>query len=214
LAECPSCRTVFDRQPKFCENCGYQFASDPKANASPPSPPQSASRKLFVGLLLVVVAFFVVKEVLNIVDSAGSLGKAMSDNFGGTRPAPISSMAPTPARPKSPIQTEPSEPLELVNETWDIKYGHAILDGLVRNTSSEPLKNVMAVVSFYDAHENFITSSHALIEYNPILSGQASPFKVIATEYPASHSARIEFKELMGGTIPYRRAERKRGNKR
>jgi len=33
LAQCPSCQTVFEGQPKFCGNCGHQFASDAKANA-------------------------------------------------------------------------------------------------------------------------------------------------------------------------------------
>jgi hypothetical protein len=171
---------------------------------------------VFVGLFLVVVAFFVVKEVSSIFDSAGSLGTAVSDNFGGTRSAPTSSMAPTPARPTSPIQTEPipEEPLELVKKTLHIEYGYAVLDGLVRNTSSQPLKNVMAVVSFYDADGGFITSSEALIDYNPVLPGQASPFKVMKTENPAMDTARVEFKELMGGTIPFRNAESKKGKRK
>ena len=29
MIECPSCRAAFDRQPKFCENCGYGFAASP-----------------------------------------------------------------------------------------------------------------------------------------------------------------------------------------
>ena len=37
LIECPSCRMLFDRLPKFCENCGYQFATNPKANIAPPN---------------------------------------------------------------------------------------------------------------------------------------------------------------------------------
>ena len=65
------------------------------------------------------------------------------------------------------------------------------------------LRNVVAVVSFYDARGNFITSDDALIDYNPILPGQASPFSVMATENPAMRTARVEFKELMGGTIPH-----------
>jgi len=35
MPECPSCRTIHERRPNFCENCGYQFASDPKADVGP-----------------------------------------------------------------------------------------------------------------------------------------------------------------------------------
>jgi hypothetical protein len=32
MTECPSCRVVSEALPRFCSYCGYQFASDPKAN--------------------------------------------------------------------------------------------------------------------------------------------------------------------------------------
>ena len=48
--------------------------------------------------------------------------------------------------------------------------------------------------------------SGPLIEYNPILSGQTSPFEVMARHNPAMHNARLEFKTLMGGTIEWRDA--------
>src|SRR6202043_2506568 len=58
-------------------------------------------------------------------------------------------------------------PLELVNYTWHIEYGYAILEGRVKNISSEHLKNVYALASFYDASGGFITSSNTLIDFNP-----------------------------------------------
>ena len=55
----------------------------------------------------------------------------------------------------------------------------------------------------------FITSDDALIDYNPILPGQTSPFKAMATENPAMRKASIDFKELMGGSIEWRDRDRK-----
>jgi len=59
------------------------------------------------------------------------------------------------------------------------------------------------VATFYDANGGFITTSDALIDYNPILPGQTSPFKVMKTENPAMKKASVEFKYLMGApSIP------------
>jgi hypothetical protein len=104
--------------------------------------------------------------------------------------------------------------LELVKYVWHIEYGYAILEGQVTNISSQPLKNVAAVASFYDSNGGFITSSDTLIDYNPVLPGQTSPFKAMATENPTMKKAGVAFKELMGGTIPFRNAESKRSTKK
>jgi hypothetical protein len=98
--------------------------------------------------------------------------------------------------------------LELVKFSWHTEYGHAILEGQVRNISAHSLRNVEAVATFHTKDGEFITSADALIDYNPILPGQASPFKVYATENPAMNKANVEFKELISGTIAFRRAER------
>ena len=41
-----------------------------------------------------------------------------------------------------------------------------------------------------------------LIEYNPVLSEQTSPFEVITTDNPAIARYQISFKFLLGNTIP------------
>ncbi|MFH1538566.1 MAG: tetratricopeptide repeat protein [bacterium] len=92
--------------------------------------------------------------------------------------------------------------LELISRRWHVEYGHVFYEGQVRNISYKSLENVEAVVTFYDKDGNFITSSSALIEYKPLLVNQTSPFKVIETWNPAMKTASVEFKFLMGGTIP------------
>ncbi|MEP7173436.1 MAG: hypothetical protein ABI705_08110 [Aestuariivirga sp.] len=91
--------------------------------------------------------------------------------------------------------------LELIKWSWQREYDYAIVEGVVRNISGQPLKNVEAVVSFQTKSGEFITADTALVDYNPILRGQASPFKVIARWNPAMARANIEFKYLFGGTL-------------
>lgn len=93
--------------------------------------------------------------------------------------------------------------LELIKWSWGQSYSHAIAEGQVKNLTGESLKNIQAVVTFKDKNGGFITSSDALIEYNPILPNQASPFKVYATWNPAMQVASIEFKQMFGGTVPH-----------
>lgn len=112
---------------------------------------------------------------------------------------------------KEAAPATPHEPdLLLIGYTFEIDHGYAILEGQVKNVSDHALKNVEAVGTFYDSGGNFITSSDALIAYNPILPGQTSPFKVMETENPAMKKAGVEFKALMGGTIPFKQAVKKK----
>lgn len=94
--------------------------------------------------------------------------------------------------------------LELITWSWSRTGGGSYVEakGQVKNISGQNLQNVEAVASFFDGNGNFITSSDALIDYNPILAGQVSPFHILETYNPAMKKARIEFKYLMGGTIP------------
>jgi len=91
--------------------------------------------------------------------------------------------------------------LELLNTNWSMGHGYATYEGQVKNISSLKLKNIRAVVTFYDKNGNMITSSSALIEYNPILPNQSSPFKVLKTYNPAMQKAGVEFSYLGGGTL-------------
>jgi tetratricopeptide (TPR) repeat protein len=94
--------------------------------------------------------------------------------------------------------------LELITWSWSTTAGGSYVEarGQVKNISGRSLRNVEAVVSFYDRNGNFITCSSALIEFNPILAGQTSLFTVMETYNPAMKKASVQFKFLMGGTIP------------
>ncbi len=76
------------------------------------------------------------------------------------------------------------------------------VEGLVKNVSQISLNGVVAVVIVYGEGHQFITSDNAMIDYQPVLPGQISPFKIIGTWNPAMRTASLQFKEFSGGTIP------------
>jgi uncharacterized protein YgiM (DUF1202 family) len=94
-----------------------------------------------------------------------------------------------------------SAPLRLESWSWSHGHGYATAEGQVTNVSERSLKNVTAVVTFKARDGTFITSDDALIDYNPLLPGQTSPWKVLTPYNPAMKKAYVEFKTLFGGTI-------------
>lgn len=91
--------------------------------------------------------------------------------------------------------------LVIVSWHWSESSAFAIAEGEVLNVSNESLRNVEAVVTFRAVDGTFITSDSALIEYNPILPGQTSPFSVMATWNPQMKKASLRFKELLGTAL-------------
>ncbi|MDP2950428.1 MAG: hypothetical protein Q8P22_12935 [Chloroflexota bacterium] len=72
----------------------------------------------------------------------------------------------------------------------------------MKNVGTTSINNVEAVVSYYTESDTFVTSDSALIEYDPLLPGQTSPFKVLTRDNPAISKGRVTFKQLFGATIP------------
>lgn len=102
-------------------------------------------------------------------------------------------------------QPEPDQPniqLELISKSYERAWGYLTVTGQVKNTGDIALDNVVAAVSYYDSSGNYVKSDDALIAYNPILTGQTSPFEVITSDNPAITSYRVGFKFLLGGSIP------------
>jgi hypothetical protein len=91
---------------------------------------------------------------------------------------------------------------------WGEQHGYAIVEGEVTNISQSSIQNVQAVVRFYTSSDQFITSDTSLLEFNPILPGQTSPFKVYAQWNPEMRTARISFSQLFGQTISYMTEEK------
>lgn len=90
------------------------------------------------------------------------------------------------------------------SQSFNIEDGYCIVSGEVKNISPGKLANVEAVATFYDKNKNVIKTDDALIEYNPILPGQTSPFRVGTTGNPAIKSEVLTFAFLGGAEIPMR----------
>ena len=107
------------------------------------------------------------------------------------------------ARPTSTPRPTPKPyyDLKLISFSWHSEYGYAIAEGFIENVSGKTLEQVEADAVFSDANGTPITSDSALIEYEPLLPGQQSPYKVMARYNPAMEKAHMEFKEFFGGTF-------------
>jgi len=93
----------------------------------------------------------------------------------------------------------PHYDLKLVSFRWYQEYRYVTVEGFVENVSGKALESVEAVAIFTDASGTPFTSESALIDYDPLLSGQTSPFKIMARYNPAMDKCRVEFKEFSGG---------------
>ncbi|GAI35654.1 unnamed protein product, partial [marine sediment metagenome] len=94
--------------------------------------------------------------------------------------------------------------LVLLDWSWHSEHGFAIVSGQVKNISEKPLHNIEAVAMFKTKAGKLVTSESSLIEFNPIMPRQASPFEVVSTYNPQMETVNITFKNLLGGTILWR----------
>lgn len=80
--------------------------------------------------------------------------------------------------------------------------GHwSSIRGEVKNTSNKKLDHVTAVGTFRTASGDLVKTAMAMVEFNPIMPGQPSPFHVITTNNPEISKCEVYFKHLIGGQI-------------
>ena len=163
-------------------------------------------KEIHPALAAVFGVFFIVLLVfigLTLFHDSKSLNESRNPRSGAIKYRESS----VPSRSSLPATQAPQPKLELVSWNWTTKYDkYAIIEGLVKNISTENQKNVEVVITFYDKNGRFITSETALSEYNPILPGQTSPFTVYADYNPAMRreKTQIDFKRLLGGSIKWK----------
>lgn len=107
------------------------------------------------------------------------------------------------ARPaKQSPQVVQQDLLKLLSYNCYSEHGYFHITGEVKNISDKSLEDVVAVGIAYTESGEFVKSDDALIDYNPILSGQTSPFEILMTDNPAIKKCKVDFKEFFGGSIP------------
>lgn len=99
-------------------------------------------------------------------------------------------------------------------ESWhcDKEYGYVFVRGEVKNVSSLKIENVVAVGEFRTKSGELVKSEDALLDFNPILPGQTSPFSVGGTDNPSIQSCQLAFKYLFGGSVAH--TDRKQSEKK
>lgn len=70
--------------------------------------------------------------------------------------------------------------------------------------SGETLSDIVIVILWLDESGMVQSSDQALISYNPLLPEQESPWEAIGPTNPPLMRYRVQFKELLGGTISTR----------
>ena len=71
------------------------------------------------------------------------------------------------------------------------------MSGEVKNVSAAKLDNIMAVGEFRTKDETLVKSEDAILQYNPIMPGQTSPFTVMGTDNPLITKCGLKFKRLL-----------------
>ena len=61
----------------------------------------------------------------------------------------------------------------------------------------------MAVVTAFDAESRYVSSSSAMVEFQPLLPDGPSPYKVYIPFNPAISRCAVQFKQMFGGVIAH-----------
>lgn len=180
MKKCPFCAEEIQDAAIVCKHCGRDLKATTVAPGPAPTPKKTSPAAW--GCLTLIV-------LLGVVMVIGALN--------APTPTPSSTQSRS-AASSAPATNE----LALLSATG----GHSSdafmkVEGQVENISSASLKSVAAVVTWYDKSDQFITSDTTLIEYDPLLPGQTSPFSVLTRANPAMQKYSVSFKHLIGGLI-------------
>ena len=145
--------------------------------------------------------------ILLILGFVGYLIEQSSDTSSLDSPrTSISNTTDTSTRHDSPASSY-SPLLEVLSWRCEKEYGYVYIVGEVKNASNRKLENIMAVGEFRAQDGSLVKSEDALLDYNPILPGQTSPFKAGGTDNPSITKCNLSFKELFGSQIYHKMAK-------
>ncbi len=94
-------------------------------------------------------------------------------------------------------------PLKLISSKCRNEFGFIKYTGEVINRSKQPIDNLMAVGVFRTSNGGHVKSANALVDFQPLMPGQRSPFTIITGDNPAISDCFLAFKTMFGGVIAH-----------
>ena len=76
------------------------------------------------------------------------------------------------------------------------EHGYVHYIGEVKNKSKQKLSNIIAHVTFRTSTGEVVKTGEALLDFNPLMPSQTSPFTVLATDNPMIKRCELSFKVL------------------
>ena len=181
IKKCPKCQEDIKSEAKKSKHCGADL------------------RNWFVRHKVLSAIFgFILLSIIISASSDSGVDNSTSENYFPNEPYKDSN-----------VIKQSENQLELLSYNCYTQRNYFYIEGQVKNISDKSLESVLAVGTAYTEDDAFVTSEDALIDYNPILAGQTSAFKVMITHNPAITKCKIDFKEFFGGTIPTKRNDAK-----
>lgn len=178
LTKCKECGHEISDQAQSCPNCG-----------APQQKPKSKGIGCGSAIVLVLLVGWIASQF-----STPDVNRSSTSSSSTTSSGPSGSTYTAPSLPSGPL-------LEVQSWRCEKEHGYVFVRGEVKNLTTDSLKNVLAVGEFRMKSGELVKSETALLEYNPILPGQTSPFRAGGTDNPQIKSCGVTFKYLMGGTI-------------
>lgn len=205
---CSKCGAAFAGDERFCSSCGTArgvAAATVKAKTGRSRGWWQPWAAVGAALVFISIAGAVGEgrknEVTPAVDDLMKSAAVATSGPGSTS----ATAASTPRSTSTPTATAATgEKLALLSASCTSSVGYSRCSGSVKNLTDKPMRSVAVVISWVDANGVIQTADDSLIDYNPILPGQESPWDTIGQDNPALTRFRVSFKELLGGTISMR----------
>lgn len=146
------------------------------------------------GFAFVVVLFVLAKQSYQASTTASSPPLSQAQPRLAAAPTP----SPAPA-------TVPQAKVEIKLNSYNCSRAHGYMkvEGEVTNISNSPIKGLAAVASHYSSDGTFVRSDTGMIEYNPLMPGQTSPFRAMGKDNPMTSKCKVEFKRILGGKVEF-----------
>lgn len=96
-------------------------------------------------------------------------------------------------------------PLKVHSWRCSNEHGFVKVHGAVTNQSDRAINRLMVTAIYTTGNGDVVKTSDAMVDFQPLLPGQRSPFSTMTTDNPAIRSCNVTFRTMSGGEV---RAER------